>query len=104
MIALVCVLLMFLLLAVGAPISFAMMISGALGLFLIGGTTALFAIASSFPRETASVFEFVTVPMFLLMAELVLRSADAARLEEAAGKVREMVAAAHAKAGVELPA
>ncbi|MCR6673672.1 molybdopterin-binding protein [Devosia ginsengisoli] len=38
-----------------------------------------------------------------VMTELVLRSSDAARLEEAAGKVREMVAAAHARAGVPPP-
>jgi Predicted nucleotide-utilizing enzyme related to molybdopterin-biosynthesis enzyme MoeA len=38
-----------------------------------------------------------------VMTELVLRSADPARLEEAAGKVREMVTEAHRKAGVALP-
>jgi len=37
------------------------------------------------------------------MAELVLRSADEARLEEATAKVRSMVDAAHAKAGVTPP-
>ena len=38
-----------------------------------------------------------------VMTELVLRSTDPARLEEAAGKVRAMVAAAHAKAGIAPP-
>lgn len=38
-----------------------------------------------------------------VMTELVLRSADAALLDEAAEKVRAMVAAAHAKAGIALP-
>ena len=38
-----------------------------------------------------------------VMTELVLRSSDAARLEEAAGKVRDMVAAAHTKAGIAPP-
>lgn len=38
-----------------------------------------------------------------VMTELVLRSADEARLAEAAGKVRVMVAAAHEKAGVAAP-
>ncbi|WP_332701135.1 competence/damage-inducible protein A [Devosia sp.] len=38
-----------------------------------------------------------------VMTELVLRSSDAARLEEAAGKVRAMVAEAHAKAGIAPP-
>jgi len=39
-----------------------------------------------------------------VMTELVLRSSDLARLEEAAAKVRAMVAEAHARAGVEPPA
>lgn len=38
-----------------------------------------------------------------VMTELVLRSSDEGRLEEAAGKVRDMVAAAHAKAGITPP-
>ena len=38
-----------------------------------------------------------------VMTELVLRSSDAARLVDAAGKVRAMVAAAHAKAGIAPP-
>ena len=38
-----------------------------------------------------------------VMTELVLRSSDPALLEEAAGKVREMVTEAHRKAGVALP-
>ena len=39
-----------------------------------------------------------------VMTELVLRSSDPVRLEEAADKVRAMVAAAHAKAGIAPPA
>ena len=39
-----------------------------------------------------------------VMTELVLRSSDPLRLEEAAGQVRAMVAAAHAKAGIAPPA
>jgi molybdenum cofactor synthesis domain-containing protein len=38
-----------------------------------------------------------------VMTELVLRSADAERLEEAAAQVRAMVAAAHEKAGISPP-
>jgi molybdenum cofactor synthesis domain-containing protein len=38
-----------------------------------------------------------------VMTELVLRSSDPLRLQEAAGKVRAMVADAHAKAGVQAP-
>jgi molybdopterin-biosynthesis enzyme MoeA-like protein len=38
-----------------------------------------------------------------VMTELVMRSADEARLNEAAGKVREMVASAHKAAGIAAP-
>lgn len=103
MISLIAVALLFALLAVGAPISFAMMISGAIGLFMMGGMTPMVAILSSFPRETATVFEFVTVPMFLLMAELVLRSGVADDLFRAAaawfGRVRGGLGIATALAG-----
>lgn len=62
------------LIAIGAPIAFAMAIVGALGLLLAGGPEALVVMLSSIPRESAIVYEFVTIPMFLLMAEFVLRS------------------------------
>jgi hypothetical protein len=39
-----------------------------------------------------------------VMTELVLRSADEARLSEAAQRVREIVAEAHRKAGLPAPA
>jgi len=61
------------------------------------------AILSSFPRETAVVFEFVTVPMFLLMAEFVLRSGVADDLFRAAaawfGRIRGGLGIATALAG-----
>lgn len=90
-------------LAVGAPVGFAMLISGAVGLFLIGGWDAALIVLSSTPRSTASVFEFLTVPMFLLMAEFVLRSGIADDLFAAAaawfGRVRGGLGIATAFAG-----
>lgn len=74
MIAGVVVLLLFTLLAVGAPVGFALAIAGAAGLFWVGGATALLGVLANMPRDTAGVFEFLTIPMFLLMAEFVLRS------------------------------
>jgi C4-dicarboxylate transporter DctM subunit len=62
------------LIAIGAPIAFAMAIIGALGLLLVGGPDALIVMLSSIPRESAIIYEFITIPMFLLMAEFVLRS------------------------------
>lgn len=84
MITLSIVFLLFLLLAVGAPIGFSLIISGSLGIYVIGGERALFGILSSMPRDSASAFEFLTIPMFLLMAEFVLRSGVADDLFRAA--------------------
>lgn len=75
---------MFFLLAVGVPVGFAMLLAGAAGLYLIGGMTPVLAILSSMPRDAAASFEFVTIPMFLLMAEFVLRSGVADDLFKAA--------------------
>jgi tripartite ATP-independent transporter DctM subunit len=66
--------LMLVLLALGVPVGFAMAIAGTLGLYLFGGTHMVLGILDTTPLTTASVYELVTVPMFLLMAELVLAS------------------------------
>jgi tripartite ATP-independent transporter DctM subunit len=62
------------LIALGSPIGFSMAIVGGLGLLWAGGTDALVIMLGSMPRESAVVYEFVTIPMFLVMAEFVLRS------------------------------
>lgn len=84
MIALVVTGLLFGLLAVGMPIGFALTVSGAIGVYWIGGGAAIFALLGSMPRDSAAVFEFATIPMFLLMAEFVLRSGIADDLFRAA--------------------
>jgi tripartite ATP-independent transporter DctM subunit len=103
MIATVVTLLLFTLLAAGAPIGFALIVSGMIGLYWIGGSGAVMAILSTMPRESATVFEFVTIPMFLLMAEFVLRSGIADDLFNAAaawcGRVRGGLGIATALAG-----
>ncbi len=103
MTALAIVSLMFLLLAVGAPIGFALTVTGALGIWWIGGSSAVMGVLGSMPRDSAAVFEFATIPMFLLMAEFVLRSGIADDLFTAAaawfGRVRGGLGIATALAG-----
>ena len=103
MIPLTGILILFAMLLVGAPISFAMIVAGAAGLYMIGGEMPMMAILSSFPRETAITREFITVPMFLLMAELVLKSGIADDLFRTAaawfGRVRGGLGIATALAG-----
>lgn len=76
--------LLLVLLFIRCPVGFALSISGALGLYLVGGTQAVFGVLSSMPRDTAAAYEFLTIPMFLLMAEFVLRSGVADDLFRAA--------------------
>lgn len=75
---------LFILLAIGAPVGFAMGISGALGLWITGGSDMLFGILQTTPLTSVSSYELITIPMFLLMAELVLISGVADGLFRAA--------------------
>lgn len=95
--------LMFVLLAMGMPVGFTLITSGALGIYLIGGFPALIGILSTMPRDSASSYEFLAIPMFLLMAEFVLRSGVADDLFRAAaawfGRIRGGLGIATALAG-----
>jgi tripartite ATP-independent transporter DctM subunit len=72
------------LLTIGAPVGFAMAISGGIGLWMIGGPAMVLGILSTSPLSAASNYELITIPMFLLMAELVLVSGVANDLFRAA--------------------
>ncbi|MDO8771525.1 MAG: TRAP transporter large permease subunit [Burkholderiaceae bacterium] len=95
--------LMFFLLAAGVPVGFAMGGAGAFGLFLVGGTSALFGVLQTSPLAAVSSYELITVPMFLLMAEFVLLSGVADDLFRAAaawvGHLRGGLGMATAMAG-----
>ena len=77
-------LLLFALLAAGSPVSFAMVIAGSVGLLWVGGFDAVHTLLATAPHSSATKFEFMTIPMFLLMAEFVLRSGIADDLFKAA--------------------
>lgn len=91
------------LLVIRTPVGFAMGISGAVGLYWFGGERVVLGILATMPRDTASGYEFLTIPMFLLMAEFVLRSGVADDLFRAAsawfGRVRGGLGIATAVAG-----
>jgi tripartite ATP-independent transporter DctM subunit len=65
---------LFVLLAIGTPVGFAMAITGGTGLWLIGGHDMLSGILQTSPLSVVGSYELLTIPMFLLMAELVLVS------------------------------
>lgn len=87
----------------GLPVALAMGVSGAVGLYLFGGWSILAGILKTVPLSTASDYEIITIPMFILMAEFVIISGVANDLFSAAtvwmGRVRGGVAMATAIAG-----
>lgn len=66
--------LLFVLLAAGVPVGFAMAVSGALGLMIVGNLDIMLGVLQTSPLTTVSGYELITIPMFLLMAEFVLLS------------------------------
>jgi tripartite ATP-independent transporter DctM subunit len=75
---------LFVLLAIGVPVGFAMASSGSLGLWMLGGMPMLLGVLKTSPLSASSTYELITIPMFLLMAELVLVSGVANDLFKAA--------------------
>ncbi|MCS6758945.1 MAG: molybdopterin-binding protein, partial [Candidatus Devosia euplotis] len=75
-------------------------VKAAVGEGTVGGP--LGALQAEFPD--VKIGSYPQIGQDWVMTELVLRSPNAARLEEAAVKVRAMVAAAHEKAGITAPA
>lgn len=76
--------LLFALLAIGIPVAFTLAIAGAAGLLMTGGPTLLYGILESAPLSTLDSFEFITIPMFILMAQLLTISGIADNLFAAA--------------------
>lgn len=86
MAALAIVLLLLGLLAIGMPVGFALAVAGVAGLYRTGGVDMVLGILDTVPLSSASSYELVTVPMFLLMAEFIIMSKIADDLFESATK------------------
>jgi tripartite ATP-independent transporter DctM subunit len=76
--------LLFGLLAIGMPVAFTLVFTGSLGLYLVGGWDAMVGVLSTAPLSTASSYELISVPLFILMAEFVIMSGVADDLFKAA--------------------
>ena len=91
------------LLAIGVPVAFAMAVAGMAGLYLLGGSSMVMGILSTTPLSTVSTYELLTIPMFILMAEIVIVSRIADELFDTmtiwVGRVRGGLAIATAFAG-----
>ncbi|WP_421955115.1 TRAP transporter large permease [Polaromonas sp.] len=68
------VVLLLALLAFGLPVAFSLGIAGAAGLLVFGGHDLLIGILSTAPASSVGSYEFMTIPMFLLMAEFMVAS------------------------------
>ena len=65
---------MIILIAIGMPVAFAMGVSGAIGIFFMGGFDSLMGILGTSPYRTAASYTLTTVPLFILMAEFIVKS------------------------------
>lgn len=94
---------LFTMLFFGTPVALALAVSGAFGLYAMGGMPMLMGILETTPLSTVSSYELITIPMFILMAEFVVLSGVADDLFDAAtawiGRVRGGLAMATAVAG-----
>ena len=103
MLVLAITLFMLAMLVIGIPVAFSMGIAGAVGLYLAGGMRFVYGILDTTPLSTVAVYELITIPMFLLMAELVLISGIADDIFKAASawlnRIRGGLAMATAVAG-----
>lgn len=68
------IVLLFFSLAFGMPIAFALGVSGLIGLWMVGGLDMLLGIAKTTPHESVANFLLTTVPMYILMAEIMTSS------------------------------
>lgn len=95
--------LLFALLAIGMPVGFAMAVAGALGLLFTAGLAATIGVLETTPFSVTNSYELIAIPMFILMAELVVASGIADGLFHAMsvwiGRVKGGLAVATALAG-----
>jgi len=73
-------------LVLGAPVGFALGLAGLIGVYMVGGMDAVCGIMNTVPYRTAASYTLTTVPMFILMAELISHSGIVKEIFSAAQK------------------
>ncbi|MBC3191799.1 TRAP transporter large permease [Pseudonocardia sp. C8] len=76
--------LMFVLMLLRIPVGFAIGISAAVGLWVHGGTPVLLGVFETAPASAVTEHALVAIPLFLLMAQFILRSGVADQMFDAA--------------------
>jgi tripartite ATP-independent transporter DctM subunit len=85
-IAIVGIILMFLLMFLRMPISFATFVVGFLGLFVVASSSAAFTVVTGDLWGQFSSYSFSAIPMYIFMGEIIYRSGVTERLFSAAHK------------------
>jgi len=86
------VVLLLALLALGIPVAISLALAGSVGIWMMSGLTTLLGILTTAPQSSLGSYELLTVPMFILMAELMGMSGISSSLFRAvaawAGKLK----------------
>lgn len=61
-------------LVIGLPVALAMALSGAIGLYILGGAQLMVGILATTPLASVQSYEFAAIPMFILMANFIIAS------------------------------
>ena len=59
---------------IGVPVALSLVLSGSLRLYLVGGSQLLNGILGTTPLSSVQNCEFIAIPMFILMANLIISS------------------------------
>lgn len=86
MIPILCIVLLVVLLLLGMPIAFAMGLAGAVGLWTIGGFETMMGILSAAPYRNTASWLLTSIPLFVLMAEVLSASRLSGAMFDAGNK------------------
>lgn len=75
-----------LLLALGLPVALTFIVAGAAGIYVLMGPELVLGILTTTPLSSVQVFAFIAIPMFILMANLIIASGVSDELFEVARK------------------
>lgn len=85
--ALIPLIILLVLIFIGVPVAFSLGIAGVIGLYMVGGVTAVTAICQVTAYRDIATFSLSTVPLYLLMAEFIVQAKLADPLFEAANRM-----------------
>lgn len=74
MLALIGIIILLLLIAIGMPIAFVLIVTGTIGVYMAAGMDAVYGILSTSLFRSVNSFTLTTIPLFILMALLLERS------------------------------